>query len=392
MNINELKVGDRVKYFFTCKKAPYCKHETEGIIKIIEPHDGRLDFYIDGNLSIEWIAYSDIISKLEHLPNHWRTGDSVKVLWSGNLYRYGRIFDFEDFYTFKKDCYLVLFNGESTARPINIKNLEPVVPQYKEIKIEQNQDPRICKCCGQWVCKKYAGVNLENKSSIKISDLKVGDRIKSYNTGGQIQEGTIKTIGENYFIFNEPGVYYTRPDLVICKLEPIKFIPFSMGTCNGQQNCDICDTQSKFIGGGVCYRYPWRCDKCIKNHGEIKKEYKEIPIEKEENLPEYLKFFIEEYAKAEAKEMVNKLFEEEFTKNNKKEDKKPTPKSFKFDFKVQSMECWHNINKRKPSSKMTGFAKFNDGRIEEDLILPYDFDLGDITLGKTYAVEIKEKD
>lgn len=139
---------------------------------------------------------------------------------------------------------------------------------------------------------------------MKINELKIGDLIK-YKTpdksnkqiGYFLTTSHIKEIHSNYFIVRGDSltgsVYCVLFENVISKLEPIKFTPFSMGTCNGQQNCDLCDKTSNFSGGGVCYRYPWRCDKCIKIHGEIKKEYKEIKIEHKSKTPEIEKLKIQ---------------------------------------------------------------------------------------------------
>lgn len=275
--------------------------------------------------------------------NELKIGDRIKYY----AYGFGYKFEYESIITEIRGIdKIIITGGVHIDKKDIIAKLEP---QYKEIKIEQNKQPELTP----EQIKSLEDNGLIPKSSIKLSELKIGDLIK-YKTpdksnkqiGYFVTTSHIKEIHSNYFIVRGDSltgsVYCVLFENVISKLEPIKFTPFSMGTCNGQQNCDLCDKTSNFSGGGVCYRYPWRCDKCIKIYGEIKKEYKEIPIEKE----------------------YTKEFWSMFPPQTENYKEKPAPKSFKFDFNPYPATPY-KISFNTPSW---------------------------VEMGKIYTIEIKEKE
>ena len=173
MKVNELKVGDRVKYKI--------EHGICGI-----------------NHSTTEIAEGSILEIRTDYGGFFQIGNNK---YSGNQI--------------------------SVRKEDIISKLEPLQPQYKEIKIEQ-----------------------ENKSSIKISDLMVGNRVKILVPVSNVFYGIIKGLPINYdninFSIHCDGESYQRPispNYIVAKLEPIY------------------------------------CNYCIA--GESSFEYKEIPIEKE---------------------------------------------------------------------------------------------------------------
>lgn len=123
-----------------------------------------------------------------------------------------------------------------------IAKLEPLPLQYKEIKIE-HEKRKPCGCLETEICFCV----LKDKSSIKISNLKTGDKIKyTKKHSNEIKTGEIYSIRWGCFFVDfgkgHDEVYFEN---VVCKLEPI-----------------------------YCYHHVY---------GSEEYEYKEIPIEKEEN-------------------------------------------------------------------------------------------------------------
>lgn len=375
MKTNELKVGDRVKYY---TYGFGYKFEYESIITEIKD-----DIIITGGIRID---KKDIISKLEPLPAQYKeiplnkeifnlkVGDLIYYehesgpigIYNPTIYKKiqsGHINTIELPYIWtswqpKESIHPKEKFGQKYGNKIHFSKIvsrgEKVLDnQYKEIKIEQNKIPE-----NHWRCS-----NPPPKNSIKLSELKIGNKIK-------------------YLIKNSKP-YYTLEEKYADKLLPF----IAQGTINRIYSDSFIVDGNHVSEKYVISKIEGILDPMTSSKAPI--SYMETPIEKEEN-PKH-SFYC---PKCKSGYSINGNFSHivEQECNNCKNKEKPTPKSFKFDFKVQSTECNYNNSRKRMQCKMTGFGEMKNGRIEEELVLPYDYDLGDINLGKTYAIEIKEKE
>lgn len=277
--------------------------------------------------------------------NELKIGDIVRFKWRDEDYL--TYIGFIDQINTKPEIFYIKTDKEYNkglwgyVEPQNIlSKLEPLPPQYKEIKIEHKKeyqcDDDKCFChldsYIKWADRKM------NESSIKVSDLKIDDKVKYFNTSGQIQIGTIRTITKTWITFKESGSWDSRPDLVICKLEQ-------------------------------------------KNPLEYPPIYKEIPIEKEEDKKvkvickcgryDYVyEVFAQYWECPECKSNTCKMIEKE---------EKSAPKSLKCELDIFS---YYFTSRTDQSGKIT--LDYYNLKIKNNNL--------SFCIGKTYTIEIKEKE
>lgn len=222
------------------------------------------------------------------------------------------------------------------------------------------------------VSEKYI-IKKVNKDKISINDLKIGDRVKYKDKIAYCGTTTVKEIEVEGNILEIHDKFY-----------------------------QISDDDNRFDGKQLSVKKENIISKL--EHIILEPQYKEIPIEKEEN-PYYTSIVrtvsypystpvtsyycpkcdkklwgtcgmpIKEYTQEPCEECKNK--------------EKPTPKSFKFDFFPTQWSANREFNDYVYT--MDGFCNNNDGKICNLIwkgLLSPDW----IKVGKTYTIEIKEKE
>lgn len=231
---------------------------------------------------------------------------------------------------------------------------------------------------------------------MRVNDLKVGDRVKFYWKNGDYKSytGKIEQLKLNWFYItalDSSLCDWVYKDNIVSKLEKqYDYCPFGDSYWYKDVEIPIEKEKSEYSG-----YYEFHCPQCGNGHGLLKTQGVVTS--------NYCPMCIKSWNKKETNVYMSPLIckkcgdvllpdENNYSlccKCNKKE--KSAPKSSKFDFRVQSSECKYDDSRKRMSAKMTGFGIFGKDRIELDLVLPYDYKLGDLTLGKVYEVEIKEK-
>lgn len=288
--------------------------------------------------------------------------------------------------------------------------LEPLPPQYKEIEIERVDNYGICQCCGieseEWLCDRCSEVY---PRKIRISDLKVGDKIR-YKTNffgkETIDFGIINSGEDNYGYFrikdikgavdltnaeDKGGIHKKHFISKILELGEIyKEIPIEK-----EDNFCIC------LECGSSLNKPYICEKC-KNKQKLgaelltNKERNEIIIRCFESANAVglttsdinriiNKFVYVDIVPSKIGNIIKYicvLIEE----NNKKKEKS-APKSFKFDISyINRVEF--DQSPYRPGEFPSCFFKINGCNIK---YYPDNPDIMDMN-GKTYTIEIKEKE